>query len=78
MSDFGFHYKNGIYFKRIDPEGTVRVTIRESAHKDAKIKCEFDIDNYGWCSIICAVADNHEEYPWWDLAKAFHRVIEGK
>ena len=66
-----FHYKDGIFFKR-EADGSVTVIKRVTAHDDAEIIAEFNIDVDGWCSIIASVSYTGETSEKWTEANKFH------
>lgn len=72
----GFHYKDGIYATRLE-DGSVKITIKESAHMDAETVKEIIFDPDGWCSIIATVSYRDETPESWIDANKFHMNKKG-
>ena len=66
MEDIGFHWQNGIYFKRLD-DGAVEI-VQESEKPANYLRIDAD----SWASIVASVSKQGEEQGRFYQAKEFH------
>lgn len=71
--DRGFHYKDGLFFKRIDEEGSVQITKMKSAHHaETVVIFQVVINPTGWASIISDLSKRGETSDNFYKALEFH------
>jgi len=56
----GFHYKNGLFFKRNEDNSVTITQIKENNVNCKEILFETTIDENGWASIIASVSKSGE------------------
>lgn len=67
----GFHWQDGLFFKRV-PDGNVR--IRQHAERGAsdEVLSEIIIPPNEWASIVCSVSHDGEDSERYRMALRFH------
>jgi hypothetical protein len=67
----GFHTHDGWYWTRRD-DGTVVITVRESARDGAPAFREHTLPENEWASVVCSVSEKGEDCARWTAARDFH------
>ena len=75
-NDGGFHWKDDVYFKRLDG-GSVRMRVFGEWNYTPNWE-DFVIDPSAWASIVCNVSADGETFDRWNAAQDFHGRLIAK